>query len=128
MKIHTSNLTARDLQLALKSAQDDHDVTPDVRFAVFGEAGTRQRRRAFEVQLGTSERDSLKPRGGKARRPRNSGGYGAYGNGEWEDPRYSATWYEWGYFISKIFAIDPDAIVGPYKGIDDFDAKTRYQF
>lgn len=126
MKIHTSNLTARDLQLALKRSQDDHDVTPDVQFVVFGEAGTRQRLRAFEVQLGTRNKFSLKRHGGDMRRPTNTGTQGAGWNVE--DRAYAATWYEWGYFIAQIFAQDPDAIVGPYKGVDDFNAKTHYQF
>lgn len=38
---------------------------------------------------------------------------------------YAATWGEWGVFIANIFAADPNAIVGQYKGVKDFHSQTH---
>jgi hypothetical protein len=38
------------------------------------------------------------------------------------------TYNEWGYFIAELFRIDPEATIGPYKGVDHFHELTRYQF
>ena len=37
---------------------------------------------------------------------------------------WAATYDEWGWFLAHVFAADPSAIAGPYKGIDDFHAQV----
>jgi hypothetical protein len=41
---------------------------------------------------------------------------------------YAATYSEWGWFLAEVFRDDPQAICGPYKGLSDFNRKTRDQF
>ncbi len=72
------------------------------------ERGSRSRARAFDVALvsdGTVQRH----------RPQSWTG---------DASEYAATWDQWGWFLASVFAVDPDAIAGPYKGIDDFRRKT----
>lgn len=37
---------------------------------------------------------------------------------------YAATWTEWGLVIDALFFVDPDAEIGPYKGLRDFREQT----
>jgi hypothetical protein len=45
---------------------------------------------------------------------------------EWAGARetVAATWDEWGIWIDRLFAIDPNAIIGNYKGRDAFMVET----
>jgi hypothetical protein len=36
----------------------------------------------------------------------------------------AATWDEWGVWIDNLFAIEPDAIIGSYDGVEDFYIHT----
>lgn len=118
MKLHSDTITEHDIHQALKLAQAEGNVTSDVTFVVLGQAGSRSRRYAYEIQLGTFDK-STGP--GKSRHHKNSGKYGA-------SPVYSATYDEWGHFISVLLHMDPDAIFGPYKGLDSFDVQTNYAY
>lgn len=53
----------------------------------------------------------------------NSGTYGAR-----TDAGMAASWTEWGWFIARVFMRDPNARVGDYRGVDDFDSKTLSRF
>lgn len=134
MRLHT-NLDAKDIYSALEAAKIQGNVTMDVMFVVFSAHGSRTNERAFELQLGTYEKDTL-PTGtvdqyGKAmrvRRYKNSGQYGA-------DSVYSATYFEWGWLMLEIFSRDPNARWGGlskysfgYHNVEDFHEKTDGRF
>lgn len=80
------------------------------------EHGSRSRARAFDVALVAS------PRPGRMRR-RNMQHIK-------QDPPdvVAATYDEWGFFIRALFERDPDAIIGAYKGVDDFHGQTHGKF
>lgn len=105
MKIHTDTLTTRDLIYA--------SVGIDGVFVEYIERGSRSRARAFDVAL------SALPR--KGRRTRNSGNRGAAHDS-------AATWDEWGVFIDDLFRTDPDAVIGDYRGYDDFRWQTGERY
>lgn len=104
MRIHTDNITWRDLMDAARKAGREVRATAS-------EHGSRSRVLAWEVSLtGTS-----------GRRP-NTGRYGSP-VGE-DDGTRAATWDEWGMLLAHLFEVDPDATAGPYDGVSDFDYKT----
>lgn len=85
---------------------------------------SRSRARAFEVRLAaTPGRDYS----GKARRPRNSGAYGAESLYAGQTIK-AATYNEHGQWIAELYAADPDAIIGPYRHYDHFHASTRFAY
>jgi hypothetical protein len=104
MKIHSDVLTSGNIYDAT-SAAGMRGVDAEVI-----QRGSRSRKRGFDVKLsGTSNR--------------------------WQNPgtgdrnvEHSATWDEWGMFINALYLIDPDAIVGPYKDLYDFEYKTCGRF
>lgn len=112
MKIHTDTETLIIVNRAFRAARAAGQIGPDVYTDKLIQAGSRTRRYAADVHLASSTGG---PGTDHPRRP-NSGGYGADGSRD----LYAATYAEWGWFIAHVFAIDPDAVVGPYKGIDDF--------
>ena len=138
MRLHTS-LTDVQVSNALFRAQRKGLVTPDVYFAVFGPGRSQTHPHAFEIQLGTDSQDSL-PAGytdqhGKHLRVRRAR------NGHSDSTRWAATWHEWGWFITEIFAADPSARWGAdparcarpkyawgYASEADFHAKTDGAF
>lgn len=112
MKLHSDIIDEFYLSRALQEAKVS--IASDVRFVVLEEAGSRQRKRAYVVRLGTDDKDSYWE---GSRRPM------------WNLPGwYAATRDEWGYFIAELFDIDPDAIVGTYRGRADFRTRTDGQF
>ena len=40
----------------------------------------------------------------------------------------AASWTEWGWWLSRVFEIDPDARANDYRGRDDFHAATDGRF
>jgi len=67
--------------------------------------GSRKRKHAFEVQLsGSSPRDAQ--------------------SGQWK----AATWDEWGAFIGRIFALDPNASMSYYEDAETFHRVTCDRF
>lgn len=131
MRLHT-NLGQNGVYGALLAAKAAGKVTNDVDFEVFNVHRSQSHVRAFEIQLGTYDKHSL-PAGtvdqhGKrmnVRRYKNSGQTGA-------DSIWSATYFEWGWFMLEIFKLDPTATWGGkswgYKGVSDFHVKTHYVF
>ena len=81
--------------------------------------GSRSRARAFEIKL---RADTGADRFGQTRRARNTGRYGA------DSYDVAATYDEWGILIAELLRVDEDAVFGPYKGRDDFDTQTNYEF
>jgi hypothetical protein len=63
--------------------------------------GSRSRERAYSVRLSGSSKHTMQ-----------------------NLPDKSATWDEWGEFISALFDIDPKAIIGIYKGRNNFIDST----
>lgn len=118
MKLHSDILDGPAIFNALRAAKTAGKVTHDIYFVQFNASGSRSRARGFDIQLGTDDRTTGPT---KSRRYKNSGKYGA-------DAIWAATYDEWGWFIAYLFDTDPDATFGPYKGQQDFEGKTRYQF
>lgn len=114
MKLHSDKITERDIYVALRDPRIASDVHP-----VTLETGRSQSRRyRYEIQLGTYDQTSGPT---KSRHYKNSGTSGA--SNVW-----AATYAEWGWFIARLFAIDPEATFGPYKGQDSFNAQTDNAF
>ena len=112
MKLHTS-LTETEIRACLDRAKAGGLITSDVEFDVFGQAGSRSRRHAWEVHLATPRNDT---RDDGRKRP--SAYHGSY----------SATYDEWGWFLAEFFAADPDAKAGSYKNQDHFHRTTQYAY
>jgi hypothetical protein len=109
MKIHSDILTASDIHAALRDAPNTQGVSLE-----YVEAkGSRSRNRSFEFRLV-----------GTGNRRRNSGTHGASSS----ENLPAASWAQHGWFFAQIFHDDPKAIVGPYRGVEDFHAKTRGEF
>lgn len=118
MKLHSDTLDESAIFKALRAAKDAGQVTNDIHLVQFNPSGSRSRARGFDIQLGTHN-----PLTGptKSRHFKNSGTDGA-------SSIWAATYDEWGWFIARLFDADPDAIFGPYAGVEDFAGKTRYHF
>ncbi len=102
MKVYSDILTREDLFAALPS-----DVYADVR-----NINTRKRARGWEVHL-----EGL---GGRHTRRRNSGRYGATGQGG-----MAATWDDHGVWMAALYEIDPLAQIACYRDRDDFYESTE---
>lgn len=102
MRLHSDTLTPEDLRDALRGTGVYLD------FATLH--ASRSRARGIEFRLVANA--------GPGRRRRNSGVYGA-------GHEYAATWDEHGDFFATLFDLDPEAIIGPYKGRSDFHQKTK---
>lgn len=134
MRLHT-NLNTADVHHALMMAKVAGHVTGDVHFIVDVPHKSNTHPHAYEIQLGTYNKHSL-PDGtvdqdGKrmhVRRFKNSGQHGA-------DSVWSATYFEWGWFMMEIFRRDPSARWGGlgknsfgYRNEQDFHEKTHNRF
>lgn len=118
MRIHTDVLTSEDFYRAISAA----GLSPDVWVDECNVRGSRRRNRAFEVRLAA---EPGRDKGGKARRPRNSGQYGAE-NGDYQK---AATYDEHGYWMAELFRKDPTLIIqGCYDGAAKFHALTKQRF
>lgn len=120
MKIHSDYLTYADVTRAFESTRASGLITPDVGMVQLARDGSRSYHFAYLVQLGTFNRDSRTD--GKKRGYKNSGVAGA------DNRLWAATWEEWGWFISALFALDSDAKIGQYKNAEDFHKVTEYKF
>lgn len=99
MKIYSNRLTPEDLTAACPAGTYLHSLQCH-----------RPRKTEFSYTAILASHD-------EARRYGNSGGYGA--------ASYRApTWDEYGLWIDALFAIDYDAIIGPYHGRYDFRDQT----
>jgi hypothetical protein len=118
MRIHSDKLSRSNLVFALEQVVAEGRAGRGVYLAALTPHGSQKRDHAFEVRLASVAKEA----GSKRRRP-NSGTRGRGGLGVW-----AALYDEWGWFISALFADDPDAIVGPYNGVEDFDRQTGGKF
>lgn len=117
MRFHTT-LTETEVRDCMTRAKSDGDVPADIAFDIFGPAGSRTHPRAYEIHLATAQRDTRADGQKRAVSPM-AGGTGL---------RFSATYDEWGYFLARFFAADPEAKAGPYKSRDHFHRKTQYAY
>lgn len=120
MRIHSNQLTEKQLWQALKTEQAAGRIAPSVRFKTLTTHTSQSHARAFEVQL-----ESTHLVKGDGRRRGNSGSYGAMNDG----CNYAATYDEWGWFIARLFTLAPDTVIGSvknpmYADQDDFDTRT----
>lgn len=119
MILYTDTIARNDVWAALNRAKWNHKVTNDIDLVQFdGPNRSRNRKFSFKIQLGTYDKTSGPT---KSRHYKNSGQYGA-------GDVWAATYDEWGWFIAELFAVDPDAIFGPYKGLDSFNAQTANKY
>lgn len=119
MRIHTNVLTATDFHAALRETGLQAE-------GVF--VDTTSLHRSTKRAQGIEFRLAAQPgrdRFGKARRPRQTGQWGAEQSGGYLK---GATYAEHGVWMARLFEMDPEAIVGPYDGADDFHRQTRYEF
>lgn len=118
MKLHSDIIDLTGVYDAMLTAKRAGLVSADIAFVVLHKSPSRSRHNGFEIQLGTNDKTTGPSR---SRKFKNSGHSGA-------DNIYAATWDEWGFFIAELFAIDPDATFGSYKGLTDFNVQTGNKF
>jgi hypothetical protein len=102
MRIHTNVMSKAEVASHL-------GVQNDVTIHVVSEHGSRSHRIAYEVAL----------RGQGKRHKRNPN------TRDDSLPGKAATYDDWGQYIANLYRMDVDAIVGPYKGRDDFHKQTK---
>lgn len=131
MRIHSDHLTVEKIEAALKNAQSNGRVGKTVGFAVLTTHRSTKRATGFEVQLGSSTSESFRAAGidgagypAKAAKRASMRRSRQWSAGDKDVLKYAPTWHEWGHFISELFWIDPNAIVGPYEGQDSFEYQT----
>lgn len=107
MRIHTDKITAQDIR---RLAPDG--TTPEI-----VQHGSRKRLRAFRVTLSTA--GGTDRHGNKRCYARRTGQPGSAG-----ETARAATWLEWGDLVAALYKLDPDAIISPYAGVDDFLRQT----
>ena len=121
MRIHTDAPdTAALCLVALTDAKAAGKISPDVEFDQLKRSNSRSHRSAADVHL-------VSYTGGKGtehnHRP-NSGTYGADGR---EDV-WAATYDEWGWFLSYVYAADATAKTSADKTVEAFDARTEGKY
>lgn len=109
MRIHSDTLTQQHVHDAVR-------LIPSA-YAEVTRHGSRKRDHALEAKLSATAK-------GSGRRHGNSGQYGAMG----PDTDYALMWDEWGEVISRLYMVDPAAIVGPYESADHFHWVTGNRF
>jgi hypothetical protein len=124
MKLHSDSLTPKDVHDALNTAKEAGLVADDIFFVQYEQAGSHSRSHGYLIQLGTYDKTSGPT---KTRHYKNSGTSGAT-SGYYAELVYAASYDEWGWFIAYLMAKDPEAIFGPYKGTESFNAQTNDAF
>lgn len=110
MRIHSNILERHDIYDAMYSAKYVWRVAQNV-FVEVKEHGSRSHKRAFEVRLVSYSKEQ-----GDGRRMQEPG-------------RYSATYDEWGWFLSELYGRDPQMVCkGAYVDSQDFDEKTGFTY
>jgi hypothetical protein len=104
MRIHANTLTTSDIYQAARFARVD--------VVVLTEHGSRKRDHAFNVRL----------EGASNRRPNFVNYDSGYGSG------YSATWDQWGVFLSVLFDLDPSTSTTYDEDRHAFDVRTVERF
>jgi hypothetical protein len=124
MKLHTQ-LFSQDVRDALADTKLAGQMTDDVEFVQFTPRGSRSHLHGFLIQLGTYDQHSGPA---NSRHYKNSGQYGATSEYFQGENIWAATYDEWGWFIARIFALDPEARFGHYRDRDDFNRQTGYKY
>lgn len=146
MRLHSDIITTADIVSALAECKRDGTVHPDVQIDVNEVKGSRKRKGAIEIRfgapsgtptfwaqrtvdylayvLGEATEDILKVAKRSGRRFARNGHAGSYMSGN--TLRMAATWHETGYILEKLFEKDPDAIIGNYDGVYDYQRQTGY--
>lgn len=122
MKLHSNTIRYADVVESMRRAKNAGLVSQDVFFVKCDHAGSRSRAFAFEIQLGAMDQRSGPT---NSRHYKNTGHSGA---GYGDEKIWAASYDEWGWYIAELFAIDPDAVFGTYKGRDSFNAQTGGKF
>jgi hypothetical protein len=121
MRLHTDKLQYVDILRALTASWETSPDGGGYHADVVERKGSRTRDHAFEIALvGLSSRHKRARAWGEKR----ASGYYLDRS---SNPR-AASYDDWGYFIAQLFKLDPDAVFGPYKGVDDFNAQTKHRF
>lgn len=105
MRIHTDTIGSADIYNATDTATREGGAPNGrtVRPSRFDLHKSLTRRHAYEILLtGNNPRRQM-------------------GNRD----NFAATYDEWGWFLSHLFTVDPDAVAGPYNGADDFHEQTH---
>lgn len=117
MRLHTNILGYSDVYNQLTRSKHAGQVDSFVSFEILEQRGSRTHSHAFEVQL-SWDGDKIK---GDGRRFKNTGKSGA-------DSVYAASYDEWGWFIARLFEMDPTAKFGHYSGADNFHGHTKFAY
>lgn len=113
MKVWSDTLTPADLEGAVERVNAEF---PGANVYLSADTSLHEGPRTRRI-------DGVHLRSATGRHYPNSGGYGALHVGE-----MAASWTEWGWFIARVFEIDPGARVGDYKGVEDFHRQTHDRF
>ena len=101
MKMHSDKLTADDLYVAAHRARTVH--RQDIHVIDALDCGSRSRAHGVEFHCGSN--------------------HGRYARASGRGPDVggrAASWDAWGWLIGELFRLDPDAIIGNYKGVTHF--------
>ena len=147
MRIHSNVLTIADIESALAQCKRDGTIHDAVRIDVAEVKASRKRKGAIELRIGA-------PSGTPTFYAQRTVDYLAYVLGETADAvmgvakrsgrrfsrngyagdymsgntlRMGATWHEHFYLYERLFGIDPNAIIGPYDGIESFEYQVGYE-
>jgi hypothetical protein len=118
VRLHSDVIGLSDVRAALDAEKKAGRVAASVTFKILTEHGSRTHARALEVQLSSWDRIP-----GDGRRRGNDGSYGAM------TEEYAALYDEWGWLMSTLYALDPQAVWGSvkrpqYADVLDFDRQT----
>lgn len=111
MRLHTNTLNESDLQKLMKYVSNE---APNVILHVTGLHGARNHKRGIEI--------ALRGHGTRHKRPPQTRILGE------QSTERAATVDDWGWLIAAVFAVEPGARFGPYKGADDFAKQTRNKY
>jgi len=109
MKIYSNSLTGEDVHAAVPEGTRVDQFEPM--------QNTRVRSKGWKVHI-------VHP---GSKRPANTGRYGGATDST-TGYNGSASWDEWGHFLSALYEKDPHGRFGPYEGREDFHAKTRGEY
>ncbi len=121
MRIHSNVLTHSDITNSLLNERAAGRIARTVTFDTCSSHGSRTHSNAFEVKLQSYSKET-----GDGRRWGNTGGYGSTSVTTGE---YTATYDEWGFFLSALYRLDPAMVVGSvgspiYADVSDFNWRT----
>lgn len=121
MRLHTDKLAIEDVRDAITREKAAGHIAAHVTFKTLSEHNSRDYARSFEVQL-----EAYTKVDGDGRRFANTGAYGAA-------TAYTATYDEWGWLLSALYAKDEYMRVGSksyaiYRDDDDFHEKTGLSY